>query len=193
MKIGLYFGSFNPIHNGHLIIANKMYEKVGFEEIWFIPSPLNPFKKIEDLLDFEFRFQMIQSVIKSHPHFKVNPIENTLSKPSYTIQTIEALEELYPNYEFQIIMGSDNLENFHLWKNYKDIMDKCPIHVYTRSTYKTDLLSSTSKITFYEFPLLDISSTAIRKSIKMGKSVIGEIDSKVNAFIQSNGWYKVNL
>ena len=85
MKIGLYFGSFNPIHNGHLIIANKMYEEVGFNEIWFIPSPLNPFKKSSELLDFEFRYQMIQSVIEKHPHLKVNPIENTLSKPSYTI------------------------------------------------------------------------------------------------------------
>lgn len=189
MKIGLYFGSFNPIHNGHLIIANKMHEEVGFEEVWFIPSPLNPFKKEAHLLDFEYRYQMIKSVIENHPHLKVNPIENTLSKPSFTIQTLETLEKIYSNHEFQIIMGLDNLESFHLWHRYEEIIQKYPIHVYSRSNSKTHNLSSISNVYIHHLPLLDISSTSIRKSIKAGKSVIGEIDSKVEAFIQKNGWY----
>jgi nicotinate-nucleotide adenylyltransferase len=190
MKIGLYFGSFNPIHNGHLIIANKMYEEVGFNEIWFIPSPLNPFKKSSELLDFEFRYQMIQSVIEKHPHLKVNPIENTLSKPSYTILTLEALEQLYTDHEFQIIMGSDNLENFHLWKRYEEINHKCMIHVYLRSNNTIKNFSSFSNVYIHHLPLIDISSTSIRNSIKSGESVVGEIDSIVNTFIQKNGWYQ---
>ncbi|HUH75668.1 MAG TPA: nicotinate (nicotinamide) nucleotide adenylyltransferase [Chitinophagales bacterium] len=189
MKIGLFFGSFNPIHNGHLIIANKMLEKIGFEEVWFIPSPLNPFKKSEDLLDFEFRYQMILSVIKNEKYLKVNPIENTLSKPSFTIDTIEALEKLYPDYEFEIIIGSDNLESLHLWKRYNDLLLKCPIHVYLRGSANTDNLPTLSNVYIHSLPLLDISSTSIRKSIKAGKSVIGEIDSQVAAFIHKNGWY----
>lgn len=190
MKIGLYFGSFNPIHNGHLIIANKMQEVLQLDEVWLIPSPLNPFKKASDLLDFDFRFQMIQAVLKNHPHLKVNPIENTLSKPSYTIQTLEALENLYPEYNFHIIMGSDNLESLHLWKRYEDIIQKYPIHVYSRSKSKIYNLPSISNVYIHQLPLLDISSTSIRASIKSGKSVIGEIDSLVIAFIHKNGWYQ---
>lgn len=190
MKIGLYFGSFNPIHNGHLMIANKMLEVVGFDEVWFIPSPLNPFKKSEDLLDFKGRFQMIEAVIKSEKHLKVDAIENTLSKPSYTIQTLEALEKIHTEHQFELIIGSDNLENLHLWKQSEEIIQKYPIHVYSRSGFIEHQLSSLSNVHIYSLPLLDISSTSIRNSIKTGKSVVGEIDSKIDALILKNAWFK---
>lgn len=189
MKIGLYFGSFNPIHNGHLIIANKMYETITFDEVWFIPSPQNPFKTQEDLLDFESRLKMIRTAIEEHPHLKVNSVEEQLPKPSYTIQTIETLEKEYPAYKFHIIMGSDNLEYLHLWKRYEELLQKCTIHVYTRRNTEEKDLPAYKNVYIYHLPLIDLSSTSIRRSIKEGKSIIGEVDSKIHRLIQQNQWY----
>lgn len=188
-KIGLYFGSFNPVHNGHLIVANKMYEKAGFDEVWFIPSPQNPFKEQKDLLPFTYRFQMIQKVIKNHPHLKVDPIEDSLSIPSYTIQTLEALGKIYPDTEFHIIMGTDILIDFHQWKNHEKILEMTKIHVYNRTIETNQKLFHHKNIHFYSLPLLEISSTAIRTSIKSKKSVIGELDSEIWKLIQQNQWY----
>lgn len=189
MNIGLYFGSFNPIHNGHLIIANQLYFITGVNEVWFVPSPLNPFKQSKDLLEFENRYQMIAAVIEDTPYFKVTDIENNLSKPSYTIQTIEALEQQYPQHQFQIFMGSDNLEYFHLWKQYELLLQKCVIHVYVRNIGQQDHLPQYEGVHIHRLPILDISSTSVRKSINSGKSVIGEIDSKIQQLIVQNGWY----
>lgn len=190
MKIGLYFGSFNPIHNGHLIIANKLYEITGVDEVWFVPSPLNPFKHSQDLLEFPHRYQMIKTVLKNVNHLKVSDIEESLSKPSFTIQTIEALEEKYPEHEFSIFMGSDNLESFHLWKKYEDLLQKCTIHVYVRNTGQQENLPQYPNVQIHLLPLLDISSTSVRKSVKEGKSIIGEVDGQIEEMIVKNGWYK---
>lgn len=189
MKTGLYFGSFNPIHNGHLIIANKMYEAAGLDEVWLIPSPQNPFKESKDLLDFSHRYEMIEIVLENQKHLKVNPIEESLPKPSYTIQTIEALQNKFPEREFHIIIGSDNLENFHLWKKYEELLQKCHVHVYVRSTTANVNLPEYEKVKVYQLPILDISSTSVRKSIQAGQSIIGEVDSKVEQLIVQNRWY----
>ncbi|MCO5248521.1 MAG: nicotinate (nicotinamide) nucleotide adenylyltransferase [Chitinophagales bacterium] len=189
MKIGLFFGSFNPIHNGHLIIANKMYEAAGFDEVWFIPSPQNPFKEQKDLLPFIYRYEMIQNVIESQPHLKVDPIEDSLDIPSYTITTLEALHRLYPKNEFHIIMGTDILIDFHLWKEYEKILKTTQLHVYNRTIDEDIKKSKSDKIHYYSLPLLDISSTSIRASIHSGKSVIGELDSKVWQIIKKQKWY----
>lgn len=189
MKIGLYFGSFNPIHNGHLIIANKMYETIGFDEVWFVPSPHNPFKKVNELLDFSCRLQMIQILIEHQKHLKLNAIEDSLPKPSYTIQTIEALEEMYPKNQFHIIMGSDILETLDQWRNYQKLLEKCPIHVYYRPGTDLHSLPAYKNVKVYHLPLLEISSTSIRKSIQADKSIIGEVDSKIMHLIRTNGWY----
>ncbi len=193
MKTGLYFGSFNPIHNGHLIIANKMYEAAGFDEVWFIPSPQNPFKESNNLLDFSYRYKMIETALENLKHLKVDPIEEKLPKPSYTIQTIEALEKEYPQREFHIIMGSDNLVNFHLWKKYEELLQKCHVHVYVRSSTENADLPEYEKVKVYQLPILDISSTAVRNSIKEGKSIIGEVDSKIHTLIMENQWYFPHL
>lgn len=189
MKIGLYFGSFNPIHNGHLIIANKMYEAAGFDEVWFIPSPQNPFKAQEDLLAFESRLKMIRTAIEEHPHLKVNSVEQLLPQPSYTIQTIETLEKEFAGYNFHIIMGSDNLEYLHLWKRYEDLLQKCSVHVYIRRTTEEKDLSVYKNVYIYNLPLIELSSTSIRRSIKEGRSIIGEVDSEIHRLIQQNQWY----
>ncbi|MCO5231765.1 MAG: nicotinate (nicotinamide) nucleotide adenylyltransferase [Chitinophagales bacterium] len=189
MKVGLFFGSFNPIHNGHLIIANKMYEAGGFEEVWFVPSPLNPFKEQKDLLPFENRLKMIKKVIKHHPHLKVNPIENELSIPSYTIHTLEYLQKEHENITFHIIMGTDILTDFHRWKDHEKILQLTELHIYNRNIDTDKKLFESGKIHHHQLPLLDISSTSIRASIKAGKSVIGEIDSKVYKQILRHQWY----
>ncbi len=189
MKIGLYFGSFNPVHNGHLIIANKMLETARFDEVWFIPSPQNPFKESKDLLDFSCRMQMLEAVLNNEPYIKVIPIENKLPKPSYTIQTIKVLEKDYPNYHFDIIIGSDNLKNLHLWKEINEILKRCTFHVYHRRGENDKNEFIKKNIIFYNLPFIEISSTSIRKSIKKQKSILGEVDSKINSLIQQNRWY----
>lgn len=189
MKIGLYFGSFNPIHNGHLIIANKMYEKMGLDQVWFIPSPQNPFKNSNQLLDFKSRSQMIEKAIENHLHLKVNMIEEDLPKPSYTIDTMIELEKKYPQYTFYIIIGSDNLEHLDQWKSIDILLDKFSFHVYNRSTQISSHPFPQDKVIIYDLPLIELSSTSIRRSIQMGKSIIGEVDSKVIALIDENHWY----
>lgn len=189
MKIGLYFGSFNPIHNGHLIIANKMYDKMGLDEVWLIPSPQNPFKTSNDLLNFEFRYQMIEIAIEGHPQFKVNRIEETLSQPSYTIETMKVLDKEFPEHSFHIIIGSDNLEQLHLWKDIDILLDKYSFHVYKRSNLNIVHPFPQNQVIIYDLPLIELSSTSIRASIKMQKSIIGEVDSKVIALIDDNQWY----
>ncbi|MCO5232408.1 MAG: nicotinate (nicotinamide) nucleotide adenylyltransferase [Chitinophagales bacterium] len=189
MKVGLFFGSFNPIHNGHLIIANQMYERVNFDEVWLIPSPQNPFKEQKDLLPFENRLEMIKKVIKNHAHLKVNSIENKLSLPSFTIHTLEKLQKKYGEINFHIIMGTDILTDFHHWKDHEKILQLTELHIYNRNINADKTIFKSSRIHHYQLPLLDISSTSIRKSIQDRKSVIGEIDSIVWKLIEKNQWY----
>lgn len=176
--IGLFFGSFNPIHNGHLMIANYLAEFGELDQVWFVISPLNPFKTNENILPDYHRRELLTRAIGDYPRFKVSSVEFRLPKPSYTIDTLTYLEEEYPENQFILIMGSDQLPGFHNWKNPEQIIEKYKILVYPRpeenrdAKYVTryDLVNHPS-ITLVQAPMMEISSTFIRTSIKQGKDV----------------------
>ena len=190
MKVGLFFGSFNPIHNGHLIIANHLYKIIELDEVWFIPSPQNPFKAVTDLLPYEHRVEMIRAAISTVNHIKVSTIENELPLPSYTIHTMNKLVELYPQHTFCILMGSDNFSGLIHWKEYERLLQNFSIHVYYRSTTAISALPVLKNAFVHQLPLLDISATAVRARIRNGDSIIGEVETSVMQLIHKNRWYK---
>ena len=202
MKIGLYFGTFNPIHIGHLIIANHMAEYANLDQIWMIVTPHNPFKKKSTLLADSHRLQMVH--LATEDFMKINPsdIEFKLSQPNYTVNTLVHLEEKYPNYEFSLIMGEDNLRSLHKWKNYEAILAHHEIYVYPRMEAKhqtgeaistkteNKLFKGHPKIHMIDAPVVEISSTFIRDNIKKGKNVQPLLPAKVWEYIDHNNFYK---
>lgn len=189
MKIGLYFGSFNPIHIGHLIIASHLLNETHLDKIWFVVSPQNPFKKEESLLDEYHRLQLVRLAIEDDKRMKASDIEFRLPKPSYTINTLTYLDEKYPTYEFAIIMGSDSLQNIHKWKNYQAIIKNYPIHVYKRPGFEIENKVK-AKLHVIEAPLLQISASQIRQLIKNKKSVRYLVPDKVLEEIERGNYYK---
>ncbi len=171
MKIGLFFGSFNPVHNGHLIIANYVCETTELEKVWLVVSPQNPLKQKETLLREYDRLHLINLAIEDNKNLKASNIEFKLPKPSYTIDTLTYLQEKYPQHEFSLIMGSDNLETLHKWKNYDLILQNYPVYVYSRRNADTNPFPKNKQIHFLEFPFLDISATFIRENLKKGVSM----------------------
>lgn len=171
MKTGLFFGSFNPIHQGHLIIAQHMLNTGKFDEIRFIVSPQNPFKTDSELWPEELRLQLVKLAIEGNQQLSASAIEFELPKPSYTIQTLARLRETEPGKSFSIIMGSDNLSALHLWKDIEILAGMCSFDVYKRSDSLKPETPVVADITVHEAPLLDISATHIRNLIKNGKSV----------------------
>lgn len=174
--IGLFFGSFNPIHNGHLMIANYLAEFGELDQVWFVISPLNPFKADENILPDYHRRELLTRAIGDYPRFKVSSVEFRLPKPSYTIDTLIFLEEEYPENQFILIMGSDQLPGFHNWKNPEQILANYKILVYPRPEVTASLVTGHSllnhpSITHVNAPMMEISSTFIRTSIKQGKDV----------------------
>ncbi|MEZ5001639.1 MAG: nicotinate (nicotinamide) nucleotide adenylyltransferase [Chitinophagales bacterium] len=191
MKTGLYFGSFNPIHIGHLIVANSMLETAMLDEIWFVVSPQNPFKNIAALANEEDRKLMTEAAIKDNPKFKVCDIEFNLPKPSYTIHTLKALKKEFPERLFSIVMGADNLINFHQWKAYQEIIEMVNIQVYARSTnapipaeWKTHEM-----IHIHALPLINVSSTLIRKKVANEESIKYWVPKSVEKYIRKNKLY----
>jgi len=164
-KVGLFFGSFNPVHNGHLIIANYILEFTDLEQIFFVVSPQNPFKEKVGLLEDYHRLALVKEAIGDTNKYYVCDIEFKMPKPSYTIDTLTYLHEKYPEKEFSLIMGSDNLRNFHKWKNSKQIIDNHMLYVYPRPNFDTSEFKKVKNIIIVEAPLMEISSTFIRKSI----------------------------
>ncbi|MBS3915195.1 MAG: nicotinate-nucleotide adenylyltransferase [Bacteroidetes bacterium] len=167
-KIGLYFGSFNPIHIGHLIIADYMMQFAGFDKIRFVVSPQNPFKQEGELMPENLRLQMVKLAIDNNPNFEVSDIEFQLPKPSYTIQTIREFLKT-ENHSFSLIMGSDNLEKLPEWKEVETLLEQCEVHLYNRrgsEKYKTDL---PGKFIYHEAPFLNISATYIRELLDQNK------------------------
>lgn len=188
MKIGLYFGSFNPIHIGHLIIANHFQNFTDLDQVWFVISPQNPFKKKASLANEFDRLDMVEIAIKDYPNLRASDIEFRLPKPSYTIDTLINLEEKYPHDQFCLIMGSDNLEGLHKWKNSEIILEKYPIYVYPRPGYQHD--ESLENIKIVEAPLMEISSTFIRTAIKDDKNIKPMLPHLVWEHLDKIGLYK---
>lgn len=192
MKIGLYFGTFNPIHIGHLIIANHMAEYSDLDQIWMVVTPHNPLKKKITLLDDSHRLQMVHLATEDFPKIKPSDIEFKLSQPNYTINTLAHLQEKYPNYEFSLIMGEDNLKSLHKWKNYEVILEHHQIYVYPRISEESENLELKNhpKIHLIDAPVVEISSTFIRDNIKKGKNVQPLLPNKVWEYIDHNNFYK---
>jgi nicotinate-nucleotide adenylyltransferase len=193
MNIGLYFGSFNPIHNGHLILASHIIQNTSLEQVWFVISPQNPLKKSSTLLNEYHRLYLVQVSIEDDPSLKASDIEFRLPRPSYTIDTLTYLSEKFPANNFSVIMGSDSFQNISAWKNYKQIIGHYKIIVYERPGVKAVNTFDNSDVTILEAPMLEISSTYIRKMIREGKSIRYLVPEKVRNEIEQNGYYKNSL
>ena len=192
MKIGLYFGTFNPIHIGHLIIANHMAEYSDLDQIWMVVPPHNPLKKKSTLLDDYHRLHMVHLATKDFPKIKPSDIEFKLLQPNYTVNTLAHLKEKYPNYKFSLIMGEDNLKSLHKWKNYEFILAHHDIYVYPRLSSDEENLEFKNhpKIHILDAPIVEISSTFIRENIKNGKNVQPLLPNEVWKYIDHNIFYK---
>ena len=192
MKIGLYFGTFNPIHIGHLIIANHMAEYSDLDQIWMVVTPHNPLKKKSTLLDDYHRLHMVHLATKDFPKIKPSDIEFKLLQPNYTVNTLAHLKEKYPNYKFSLIMGEDNLKSLHKWKNYEFILAHHDIYVYPRLSSDEENLEFKNhpKIHIIDAPIVEISSTFIRENIKNGKNVQPLLPNEVWKYIDHNSFYK---
>jgi nicotinate-nucleotide adenylyltransferase len=202
MKIGLYFGTFNPIHVGHLIIANHMAEHADLDQVWMVVTPHNPLKKKATLLDDYHRLQMVHLATEDFPKIKPSDIEFKLPQPNYTVNTLVHLQEKFPNHEFSLIMGEDNLKSLHKWKNYEAILEHYEIYVYPRisseadTSLKGDLvkqnleLKNQQKIHLIDAPVVEISSTDIRHNIKKEKNVQPLLPHKVWDYIDHNNFYR---
>ena len=192
MKIGLYFGTFNPIHIGHLIIANHFAEYSDLDKIWMVITPHNPFKKKSSLLDNNHRYQLVLEALEDYPKIEPSTIEFNLPQPNYTTNTLAYLKEKYPQHEFSLIMGEDNLKTLHKWKNYEVILENHPIYVYPRiSEEKTEnKLINYKTIKIVDAPVVEISSTAIRKALKSGKNCRPLLPEAVWKYIDEMHFYK---
>lgn len=192
MKIGLYFGTFNPIHVGHLIIANHMAEHADLDQVWMVVTPHNPLKKKATLLDDYHRLQMVYLATEDFPKIKSSDIEFKLSQPNYTVNTLIHLQEKFPDNEFSLIMGEDNLKSLHKWKNYEVILAHHDIYVYPRISSETDNLELKNhpKIHLIDAPVVEISSTFIRDNVKKGKNIQPLLPNKVWEYIDHNNFYR---
>ena len=196
MKIGLYFGTFNPIHIGHLIIANHMAEYSGLDQIWMVVTPHNPHKKKETLLDDHQRLQLVYLATEDYPKIKPSDIEFKLPQPNYTVNTLAHLQDKFLQHTFSLIMGEDNLKTLHKWKNFEVIMQNHEIYVYPRLDVQGQTGEANSdfknnpRIHFIDAPIVEISSTFIRENIKNKKNVQPLLPSKVWEYLDYNNFYK---
>ncbi|MEO6548216.1 MAG: nicotinate (nicotinamide) nucleotide adenylyltransferase [Ferruginibacter sp.] len=192
MKIGLYFGSFNPVHIGHLIIANHIINNSDLQQVWLVVSPHNPLKNSNSLLNEYHRLHLIQASIEGETRLKASNIEFHLPKPSYTVDTLAYLKEKYPQHQFAIIMGSDSFCNLNKWKNYEVIVKGYPLYIYERQGFKieNDLKAD---LNIVKAPLLQISSTHIRELIRQGKSIRYMVPDIVKEEIERNNYYKISV
>lgn len=188
MKIGLYFGSFNPIHVGHLIIASHIADYSDLNQVWFIVSPQNPLKHSSSLLNEYQRMHLVQMCIEDDARLKVSDVEFRLPKPSYTIDTLTYLKEKYADYEFVLILGSDSFQNIHRWKNYETLVKNHNFIIYPRPGF--EVTDPAPNIQIIKAPLLEISATDIRQRIKEGKSVRYLLPENVRKEIEIAGYYK---
>lgn len=190
MQIGLFFGSFNPIHVGHMVLANYMAAFTDIEQVWFVVSPHNPLKEKSSLLDQNQRLHMVNLAIGDHQKLRSSNIELGLSQPSYTVNTLAHLKEKYPKHTFSLIMGEDNLESLHKWKNYEEILKNHKIYVYPRQGANSETLKNNHNVILTNAPIIGISSTMIRESIKDKKDVSFFVPPAVWQYIDEMSFYK---
>lgn len=189
MKVGLYFGTFNPIHVGHLAIANHLAEFTDLDQVWLVVTPHNPLKDKTTLLDDYTRLELVHLAVSAYPKLKPSDIEFKLPQPNYTVNTLAYLEEKF-SHEFSLIMGEDNLKSLHKWKNYEVILERFPIYVYPRISASTDTsLPGEYNISKVDAPIMEISSTFIRKAIREGKNIRPLLPEKVWEYIDTNHLY----
>lgn len=196
-KIGLFFGSFNPIHIGHLILANYILEHSDMQELWFVVSPQNPFKEKKSLLNDHNRLDMVQLAIKNYQKMRASNVEFSLPTPSYTIDTLTYLHEKHPDYSFSLIMGEDNLASLHKWKNYDLLLQNYQVIVYPR-IFGEDISSSPNmtqlknhhNIHKIDAPIIELSATEIRDMIKSGKNVRPMLPPEVFEYLDGSSFYK---
>ena len=189
LHIGLYFGSFNPIHNGHIAIAEYMYRNFHFDEIWFVVSPSNPLKKEEELLDEFKRFELVKLAIKDKNYFIASDVEFKMKKPSYTYLTLREIYAKYPKHNFSLLLGSDNIDDIKSWKNYEEILQDYTIYIYPRS--KEANYIDRKNIIYTNPPLLNISSTLIREKIKNKEDISSFVDIDVLQIIEKENLYSI--
>lgn len=192
-KVGLFFGTFNPIHIGHLAIANHMVEFSDLDEVWFVITPQSPFKTKQSLLDDHHRYQMVYEAVQDYPKLKPSKIEFDLPQPNYTVNTLVHLDEHYgEDHQFALIMGEDNLKSFHKWKNYETILEQYSIYVYPRiSEGKIEhQFEGHPKITKVDAPIMEISSTFIRQEHKKGKNVRPLLPCTVWKYMDEMNFYR---
>lgn len=191
-RIGLFFGTFNPVHIGHLILANHLLQYSDLKEIWMVVTPHNPFKKKSSLLNNQYRYDMVWQLCEEYPGIRPSDIEFHLPQPNYTVTTLAHLEDKYPQYDFSLIMGEDNLKSFPKWKNYEVILERHHIIVYPRYSEgetRPDLLDH-PKVSLINAPRVEISSTFIRKAIKAGKDVRPLLPPMVWQYIDEMNFYR---
>lgn len=189
-KIGLFFGSFNPVHNGHLMLANYLVEYAGLDSLWFVVSPQNPLKDKKSLLRDHHRRDMLEMAVKNDTRFEVCDIEFYMPKPSYTIDTLVRLTERYPNTDFYLVCGMDNLASFRKWKNYQVILDNYHLLVYPRKGYEGGDLIHHKSVHIVEAPEIEISSTFIRKAVSENKDVRYFMPEKSYKYMIDMNFYK---
>jgi len=190
MKIGLYFGSFNPVHVGHLIIAESILAMTDIDEIWMIVSPLNPFKEKKDLLDHHIRLDLVRTATRGNKRIKGSDIEFGLPIPSYTIDTLRHLEANTRNKTFALIMGEDNVEGLHKWKESKALVNNYDIYVYPRMEHHTTRFDNNERIKRVDAPIIELSSTKVRKKIAQNESIRYIVVENVRKKILKEGYYQ---
>ncbi|MGB0526107.1 MAG: nicotinate (nicotinamide) nucleotide adenylyltransferase [Flammeovirgaceae bacterium] len=189
MKIGLFFGSFNPIHIGHVIIGHTMAERADIDQVWYVVSPQNPFKKRSGLLHEFDRIHMVRLAIADNHKLNATDIEFNMPKPSYTIDTLTYLHDKYKRHHFKVIMGQDNLKNFHKWKNYQELVDQYGLLVYPRPNSTPTEWDTHKNVQLIDAPQVDISATFIRKAIQENASVRYLVHEDVEAYIKAKKLY----
>jgi len=189
VKIGLYFGSFNPVHNGHLAIAHFLKQQGLFDQIWMVVSPNNPLKDKNDLAPENDRFNMVKLAIHEIPYLHACDIEFSLPSPSYTIETLKELEKQYPNDDFSLILGADNIESFHKWKDYEEILKRYMIYVYPRSGEAFEKMMEHPHVVYLEAKLLPVSATEVRELLRQKKPVTEYLPDVVARYIEEKELY----
>lgn len=192
MKIGLFFGTFNPIHIGHMIIANYMVEFSDFDKVWFVITPRSPFKLKETLLSNHHRLAMAKIAVENYPKLKTSDIEFNLPEPNFTINTLIHIEEKFPKHQFCLLLGEDNLKGFQKWKNYETILKNYELYVYPRISKENvdPQLLNHAKINRVNAPIVEISSTFLRKAIKDKKDISTMLPTNVWKYIDEMNFYK---